>query len=104
MFLVCFKEHAYSLALEDLLAIRPTKKSSNYSCFIFLELTRILKSYLSITTHALDVGAINSLFMGFEEREEINGILRTCFWCTFNMLVIFVQASLAFDIPLGILR
>jgi hypothetical protein len=36
---------------------------------------------MSITTHALDVGALSPFFMSFWRTREINGILRKSFWC-----------------------
>jgi NADH dehydrogenase (ubiquinone) Fe-S protein 2 len=51
------QEHAYSLAVEGLLNIRIPKRSQ-YIRVLFDELTRILNHLMSITTHAMDVGAL----------------------------------------------
>jgi NADH dehydrogenase (ubiquinone) Fe-S protein 2 len=52
------QEHAYSLAVENLLDLKvPTR--TQYIRVIFLEITRILNHLMSITTHALDVGALS---------------------------------------------
>jgi len=64
------QEHAYCLAVEVLLDLEITKKSS-YIRMLFLELTRILNHLLAITTHALDVGAMTPFLWLFEEREKI---------------------------------
>lgn len=64
------QEHAYSLAVEKLLqVIVPTR--AQYIRVIMCEITRILNHLLSITTHALDVGALTPLLWAFEEREKL---------------------------------
>jgi NADH dehydrogenase (ubiquinone) Fe-S protein 2 len=50
------QEHTYSLAIEKLLNVTVPLRAS-YIRVIFLEITRILNHLLSLTTHALDVGA-----------------------------------------------
>ena len=50
------QEHAYSLSIESLLTLDVPLRAQ-YIRVIFSELTRILNHLLSITTHALDVGA-----------------------------------------------
>jgi NADH dehydrogenase (ubiquinone) Fe-S protein 2 len=50
------QEHAYSLAIEKLLYLDIPERSK-FIRVLFLEITRILNHLLSITTHALDVGA-----------------------------------------------
>jgi NADH:ubiquinone oxidoreductase subunit D len=50
------QEHAYCLAIEKLLYLEVPLKAK-YIRVLFLEITRILNHLLSITTHALDVGA-----------------------------------------------
>jgi NADH:ubiquinone oxidoreductase subunit D len=64
------QEHVFASAIENLLGLVPTVKSS-YIRLIFLELTRILNHLLAITTHALDVGAMTPFLWAFEEREKI---------------------------------
>ena len=65
------QEHAYCLAIENLL------NTTNYTAtFIqirttFDELTRILNHLLAVACHALDVGSMSSVFWAFEEREKI---------------------------------
>lgn len=66
------QEHAYSLAVEGLLNLQIPKRSQ-YIRVIFDELTRILNHLMSITTHALDVGAMTPFLWGFEEREKLMG-------------------------------
>lgn len=50
------QEHAYSLCIESLLTLEVPLRAK-FIRVIFSELTRILNHLLSITTHALDVGA-----------------------------------------------
>jgi len=50
------QEHTYSLAIEKLVKTTIPLRAS-YIRVIFLEITRILNHLLSLTTHALDVGA-----------------------------------------------
>jgi NADH dehydrogenase (ubiquinone) Fe-S protein 2 len=64
------QEHCYSLAIENLLKLRASKRST-YIRVLFVELTRLLNHILAITTHALDVGALTPFLWGFEEREKI---------------------------------
>ena len=52
------QEHAYSLAVENIanLSVPPR---AQYIRVIFSEITRILNHLMSITTHALDIGALS---------------------------------------------
>jgi len=50
------QEHAYALAVEKLIYLNIPERAK-YIRVLFLEITRILNHLLSITTHALDVGA-----------------------------------------------
>lgn len=65
------QEHAYCLAIEDLLGTK------NYTAFfvqirvIFDELTRLMNHFLGISTHSLDVGNMSPAFWAFEERERL---------------------------------
>ncbi len=63
------QEHAFALAIEQLLGISVPVRAQ-YIRVLFSELTRILNHVLSITTYALDVGAITPALWGFEEREK----------------------------------
>jgi len=64
------QEHAYSLAVEKLLKIIIPSRAQ-YIRIILCEITRILNHLLSVTTHALDVGALTPLLWAFEEREKL---------------------------------
>lgn len=64
------QEHAFSLLVEKGLQCQiPTR--AKYIRIIFCEITRILNHIMSLTTHALDVGAFTPLLWAFEEREKL---------------------------------
>lgn len=64
------QEHAYSLAVEKMLKAKIPSRAK-YIRVIFCEITRILNHLMSITTHALDVGALTPFLWAFEEREKL---------------------------------
>jgi NADH dehydrogenase I D subunit len=64
------QEHIYCSAVEKLLNCEIPYRAK-FIRTIFLELTRILNHLLSITTHAIDVGALTPMLWAFEEREKI---------------------------------
>ena len=66
------QEHAYVLAIENLLGIEIPKRAQ-FIRVLFSEITRILNHLLNVTTMALDVGAMTPLLWGFEEREKLMG-------------------------------
>jgi NADH-quinone oxidoreductase subunit D len=63
-------EHAYALAVEQLLGIEPPPRAQ-YIRVLYSEITRILNHLLNVTAFALDVGAITPFLWGFEERERL---------------------------------
>ncbi|MGZ7117809.1 MAG: NADH-quinone oxidoreductase subunit D [Methanobacterium sp.] len=64
------QEHAYSLLIEKLLNLNISLRAQ-YIRVIFLEITRILNHLMSVTTHAMDVGALTPFLWAFEEREKL---------------------------------
>jgi len=64
------QEHAFTVVVERLLSTS-VATPTNLIRILFLELTRLLNHILSITTHAMDVGAFTPFLWGFEEREKI---------------------------------
>jgi len=64
------QEHAYSLAIEKALDCNIPIRSQ-YIRVLFCEITRLLNHLMSITTHALDVGALTPFLWAFEEREKL---------------------------------
>jgi NADH-quinone oxidoreductase subunit D len=64
------QEHAFALAVERLLGIEAPLRGQ-YIRVLFSEISRLLNHILSITTMALDIGAMTPLLWGFEEREKL---------------------------------
>lgn len=64
------QEHCYSLCVEKLLSCKIPERAQ-YIRVIFCEITRILNHLMSLTTHALDVGALTPFLWAFEEREKL---------------------------------
>lgn len=64
------QEHCYSLTIERLLG-REVPERAQYIRVIFSEITRILNHLMSLTTHAMDVGALTPFLWAFEEREKL---------------------------------
>jgi len=64
------QEHCYSLTVERLLR-REVPERAQYIRVIFSEITRILNHLMSLTTHAMDVGALTPFLWAFEEREKL---------------------------------
>lgn len=68
---ILMQEHAYCLAIEDLLGC------ANYTSLfvdvrvLFDELTRVLNHLIALSTHSMDVGTMAIFFWAFEERERI---------------------------------
>ncbi len=65
------QEHAFVLAIENLLKISEVNYFTNLIRILFDELTRILNHMLAIACHALDIGSMSSIFWAFEEREKL---------------------------------
>jgi len=63
-------EHCYSLVVEKLLNVLIPLRAQ-YIRIIYIELTRILNHLISVTTHAIDVGALTPFLWAFEEREKL---------------------------------
>ena len=64
------QEHAFALAVEKLLGIRPPPRGQ-YIRVLYAEITRLLNHLLNISAFALDVGAMTPLLWWFEEREVL---------------------------------
>lgn len=63
-------EQCFSLAVEKLLNIEIPERAK-WIRTMFGEITRILNHLMSVTTHAMDVGALTPFLWGFEEREKL---------------------------------
>lgn len=95
------QEHAYSLAVENLLNINvPTRAS--YIRIIFSEITRILNHLLALTTHALDVGALTPFLWAFEEREKLMEFYERVSGARLHASYIR-PGGVAYDLPIGLL-
>ena len=64
------QEHCFSLSIEKFLNLNIPLRSK-FIRVIFCEVTRILNHIMSLTTHALDVGALTPFLWAFEEREKL---------------------------------
>jgi NADH:ubiquinone oxidoreductase subunit D len=56
------QEHAYCLAVENILDSSSFDSKLTYVRTIFDEITRILNHLLAVACHALDVGSMSSIF------------------------------------------
>jgi NADH dehydrogenase (ubiquinone) Fe-S protein 2 len=64
------QEHAFSLVVEKALDLKVPRRAKIIRV-IFCEITRILNHLMTLTTHALDVGALTPFLWAFEEREKL---------------------------------
>ncbi|MBI4182642.1 MAG: NADH-quinone oxidoreductase subunit D [Proteobacteria bacterium] len=62
------EEHAFVLAIEKLLGVEVPERAK-YIRTLYDEITRLLNHYFTVTTMALDVGAVTPSLWAFEERE-----------------------------------
>jgi len=96
------QEHAYCLAIENLLGIQPPLRAQ-YLRVIFLELTRLLNHLLAVGSHALDVGALTPFLWVFEEREKLMEFYERVSGA--RMHAAYVRpGGLTADIPVGLLE
>src|SRR5690606_35186395 len=63
-------EHAYVLAIERLLGIKPPRRAQ-YIRTMFDEITRILNHLMWLGAHGLDIGAMTVFLYCFREREDL---------------------------------
>lgn len=91
------QEHAYSLCVEKLLNCEVPLRAQ-YLRVLFCELTRILNHLLSISSQALDVGAMTPLLWLFEEREKILNFYERASGARFHAAYIR-PGGVAADIP-----
>lgn len=96
------QEHIFVLGIENLLNIKIPLRAS-YIRIVCSELTRILNHLLSITTHALDVGALTPFLWAFEEREKIMEFYERISGARMHANY-FRPGGVATDIPVGILN
>ncbi|WP_298370777.1 NADH-quinone oxidoreductase subunit D [Azospirillum sp.] len=94
-------EHAFVLGIENLLQIKLPLRAQ-YIRVLFSEITRILNHILSITTGALDVGALTPALWGFEEREILMEFYERVSGARLHANY-FRPGGVAWDIPDGLL-
>jgi NADH dehydrogenase I D subunit len=96
------QEHAFSLAVEKLLRLKVPRRAQAIRV-VFCEITRILNHLMSLTTHALDVGALTPFLWAFEEREKLMGFYEQVSGA--RMHSSFIRpGGLSRDVPLGFFR
>ncbi len=95
------QEHAYSLAIENLLQINVPLRAK-FIRVIFLEITRILNHIMAVTTHAMDVGALTPFLWAFEERERLMEFYERVSGARMHAAYIR-PGGVALDLPLGFL-
>ena len=96
------QEHAYSTIIEKLAGISVPLRAQ-YIRVLFLEITRILNHIMSLTTHALDVGALTPFLWGFEEREKLMLFYEKVSGARMHAAYIRV-GGVAKDLPIGLLH
>jgi NADH dehydrogenase (ubiquinone) Fe-S protein 2 len=95
------QEHAYSLSIESLLNCKIPQRAQ-YIRVLYLEITRILNHIMSLTTHALDIGALTPFLWGFEEREKLMGFYERVSGA--RMHAAFIRpGGVNIDLPLNLL-
>lgn len=96
------QEHAFSLAVEKVVNCKVPRRSQ-YIRVIFCEITRILNHLMSITTHAMDVGALTPFLWAFEEREKLMGFYERVSGARMHAAYIR-PGGVHQDIPVGLLN
>lgn len=95
------QENCFSLVVEGLLNMKISKRSQ-YIRILFDEITRLLNHLLSITTHALDVGALTPFLWGFEEREKLMSFYEKVSGARLHAAYIRI-GGVSQDLPIGLL-
>ena len=96
------QEHAFILSIDQILKINVPLRSQTIRT-IFSEITRILNHLMSLTTHALDVGALTPFLWGFEEREKLMEFYERVSGARIHSAY-FRLGGLSKDIPFGLLN
>jgi NADH dehydrogenase (ubiquinone) Fe-S protein 2 len=96
------QEQGYSLSVEKLLKCAVPKRAQ-YVRVIFAEITRILNHLMSLTTHAMDVGALTPFLWAFEEREKLMEFYERVSGARMHAAYIR-PGGVAQDIPLGLVN
>jgi len=96
------QEHVWVLAIENLL-FKEIPLRAQYIRVLFSEITRILNHIMSLTTHAMYVGALTPFLWIFEEREKLMEFYERV--CGIRMHANFFRpGGVAQDLPAGLLN
>src|SRR5690606_9037999 len=96
------QEHTFVLGIEKLLnSVVPLR--AQYIRVLFSELTRLLNHLLSVTSHALDVGALTPFLWAFEEREKLMEFYERVSGARMHSHY-FRPGGVTYDIPIGLLN
>ncbi len=95
------QEHAFALAVEKLAGMEVPPRGQ-YIRVLFAEIGRLLNHLLSITTFAIDVGAMTPLLWGFEEREKMMGFYERVSGARLHAAY-FRPGGVHQDVPAGLL-
>ncbi|MGI4745187.1 MAG: NADH-quinone oxidoreductase subunit D [Janthinobacterium lividum] len=94
------EEQAFALATEKLLGIEPPDRAK-WIRTMFAEITRVLNHLLSVTSFALDAGALTPALWGYEEREKLLEFYEAASGARFHANY-FRPGGVARDLPLGL--
>ena len=96
------QENCYSLLIEKLLN-KNVSKRSQYIRVLFSEITRLLNHMMSLTTHAMDIGALTPFLWAFEEREKLMDFYERV--CGSRMHAAFIRpGDIVLDLPKGLVK
>jgi NADH dehydrogenase (ubiquinone) Fe-S protein 2 len=95
-------EHGYSMAVEKLLRLNVPIRAQ-FIRVLFLEITRLLNHLMSVTTHAMDVGALTPFLWAFEEREKLMEFYERISGARIHTAYIR-PGGVAIDLPNGLLN
>lgn len=96
------QEHCFSMSVEKLLNIEVPLRAQ-YIRVLYNEITRILNHLLSITTHAMDVGALTPFLWAFEEREKLMEFYERVSGARMHANYI-TPGGVSEDLPIGLLN
>lgn len=96
------QEHGFALAIEQLLNLHVPRRAKIVRV-LFSEITRILNHLMSLTTHALDIGALTPFLWGFEEREKLMEFYERVSGARMHAAYIR-PGGISQDLPFGILE
>jgi NADH dehydrogenase (ubiquinone) Fe-S protein 2 len=96
------QEHVYALAIENLLR-KEIPLRAQMIRVLFSELTRLMNHIMSLTTHAMDIGALTPFLWAFEEREKLFEFYERCSGARMHANYIR-PGGVAQDLPAGLLE